>query len=492
MMVLTTQSILCTIFGIFISQTLYRILSRLYLHPLRKFPGPILAAITGWYRFYFDIVANGQYIFHIHDLETTYNSRIIRVSHNHLHINDPDFYHEVFKPGTAFHRDPAFYTSLPFSNSVASLTDFHHHSLRRKKLNPAFTPSAVQSSLSTLITNIEDIGETLSRACRDGRPLNIQRLFVYLSVSKRFNFSSPELLLPRETHQPPPPVLLQWIVPGYVRMRKVQGPPPPPASHEPEPLTPANSKYCASNLASIQEGREQAHRDSNPDKRTLCDILLADGAESTSTEDFIDEAVLFMFAGADTTSYALANAVYYLLSSPRVLQTLQRELQGVDAQMRAHDWAAVRRLRYLSAVIDETLRISCPAPGVLPRIVPQGGCVIAGLGFIPGGTTISTSHSSISRNATIFRNPRIYQPERWLSEESNGLDHWKVQFSKGPYACIGMKLAQMEMTMALAYLFNRFELALYETDAESMRVSDWIVAANREPVRVRVVRDAWG
>ncbi|PYI24703.1 cytochrome P450 [Aspergillus violaceofuscus CBS 115571] len=387
------------------------------------------------------------------------DSRIIRISHNHLHINDPDFYHEVFKPGTAFHRDPAFYTSLPFSNSVASLTDFHHHSLRRIKLNPAFTPSAVQSSLSTLIINIEDIGETLSRACRHGRPLNIQRLFVYLSlnmISDRIFGRSLRISHDQETlddlattlhflHRHTllflnfpllgklvnllPQWLLHWIVPGYVRMRKVRSAfmllekakkGLLPAFHESEPLTPANSKYCASNLASIQEGREQANRDPNPDKRTLCDILLADGAESTSTGDFIDEAVLFMFAGADTTSYALANAVYHLLSSPRVLQTLQRELQNVDAQIRAHDWAA---------------------------------------------TTVSTSHLSISRNATIFRNPRIYQPERWLSEGANGLDHWKVQFSKGP-------LAQMEMTMTLAYLFNRFDLVLYGTGAESMRVSD--------------------
>lgn len=49
-------------------------LYRLFLHPLAKFPGPRLAAVTSWYEGYYEIVKNGQYTRHISRLHDHYGN----------------------------------------------------------------------------------------------------------------------------------------------------------------------------------------------------------------------------------------------------------------------------------------------------------------------------------------------------------------------------------------------------------------------------------
>lgn len=47
---------------------------RLFLHPLAKFPGPKLAALTRYYEAYYDVVQNGQYTFKIAELHREYGT----------------------------------------------------------------------------------------------------------------------------------------------------------------------------------------------------------------------------------------------------------------------------------------------------------------------------------------------------------------------------------------------------------------------------------
>lgn len=45
---------------------------RLFLSPLAAFPGPKIAALTGFYEFYYDFFKGGKYIFEIEKMHKAY------------------------------------------------------------------------------------------------------------------------------------------------------------------------------------------------------------------------------------------------------------------------------------------------------------------------------------------------------------------------------------------------------------------------------------
>jgi hypothetical protein len=56
-----------------LSATVVQVMKRLYSHPLARYPGPLLAASTMWYKTYYDIVMDGgpgwaEHLEHLHSV----------------------------------------------------------------------------------------------------------------------------------------------------------------------------------------------------------------------------------------------------------------------------------------------------------------------------------------------------------------------------------------------------------------------------------------
>jgi cytochrome P450 len=103
-----------------------------------------------------------------------------------------------------------------------------------------------------------------------------------------------------------------------------------------------------------------------------------------SKEAVVDESMLALIAGSDTTGTALANAMFYLITHPECMSRLRAELDAAAGEGAAQNADAegdrLAELKYLQAVINETLRLQPVGPNGVQRKAPEAGgpVVVAG------------------------------------------------------------------------------------------------------------------
>jgi len=66
-----TATMLCGIY--FVVRCIYN----LYFHPLRKIPGPRIAAMTSFYDFWYDVVKGGTYLWEIRRMHEIYGKMAV-------------------------------------------------------------------------------------------------------------------------------------------------------------------------------------------------------------------------------------------------------------------------------------------------------------------------------------------------------------------------------------------------------------------------------
>lgn len=108
-----------------------------------------------------------------------------------------------------------------------------------------------------------------------------------------------------------------------------------------------------------------------------------EGGQGMSRGEMLNNAAVMVVAGSETTSSVLCGATFLLCASGKAQKAAQ-EVRSAYSNPHEMDLVSVSQLKYLTAVIDETLRMYPAVPGQPPRVVPAGGAVVCGK-FVPEG-----------------------------------------------------------------------------------------------------------
>lgn len=155
---------------------------RLYFSPISKIPGPKLAALTLWYEFYYDVVKQGRYTWRIGEMHEKYGP-IVRINPYEVHINDPDYYNEIYT-GPSKRREKWAWSANMFGTSSSFFSAISHdlHRRRRAPFNPFFSRASVQK-LEYMIKDV--VGQLCSRleGFRETKePVNLRHAFAAVTM----------------------------------------------------------------------------------------------------------------------------------------------------------------------------------------------------------------------------------------------------------------------------------------------------------------------
>lgn len=185
------------------------------------------------------------------------------------------------------------------------------------------------------------------------------------------------------------------------------------------------------------------------------------------------EGALLVLAGTESPAKSLNMVFYHLLANAQILSRLREELSTVA---RPASWTQLEQLPYLTAVIEEAHRLSFGVTARTARIAretliytPTAHSSNTGKSFrIPAGTPMSTTTLSAHTAPSVFPNPFVFNPERWLGEEGRKLQKYQMSFGKGSRKCLGIELARAEMYLVTAALVQGFDMSLWKTEASDV------------------------
>jgi len=178
-------------------------------------------------------------------------------------------------------------------------------------------------------------------------------------------------------------------------------------------------------------------------------------------DEMTAQAFVFFLAGFDSISTAMCFMTYHIGVDPNVQNKLREEIDDVLRRTNGKPtYEAINRMKYLDAVINESLRLypfvsfldrRCVKETELPPATPNGEPIT-----LKPGASVWFPTFSLHRDPKYYPHPDKFDPDRFLNGNVDNSVY--MPFGIGLRMCIGNRFALMEAKIMLFYLLWHYDL----------------------------------
>ncbi|KAF8206094.1 cytochrome P450 [Mycena galopus ATCC 62051] len=227
----------------------------------------------------------------------------------------------------------------------------------------------------------------------------------------------------------------------------------------------------------MQEGEKTEHTNEIQDRLVEEGESLLDHLVNYTDDHTIlrDEILNITAAGRDTTAGLLTFTIYMLAEHTNVLTKLRAEILRIVGPVARPTYDNFRDMKYLRAVLNETLRLYCPVPfnvrTALQPILFRPSSKDAPPLFIPAGTRCAFTTILMHRRTDLWGPDAVeFDPERFLDERLHKYltpnPFIFLPFNAGPRICLGQQFAYHEASFFLVRLLQTFSSVSLDLDAQ--------------------------
>jgi len=376
---------------------LYTAYYNLFLHPLRSYPGPLLwrASSLPWK---LNLLRGTMH----HDLMRFHQmyGDTVRIKPDEISFANAQAWKDIHAhvPGRPeFLKDPVRLPLAP--NGVMSIlvSDTRNHARFRSLFGHAFSDKGLRGQEANIVKYADLLVEVLKDVAGTGKSVEMVHYYnmaIFDSIGALAFGESFNSLVDRSLHP--------WVDAIHKNLKSVA------ISHVLrsmgiEFLTPyvlpreLRGKRAENYTYAMEKMQHRLQK--TGDQGDFWDrVVIKSADDNTSGQgmspgEMLNNAAVMVVAGSETTSSLLCGCTFLLCRFGR-MDKAAREIRSTFAKSEDINLVAVSRLPYLTAVIDEALRMYPAVPGQPPRVVPAGGMVVCGK-FVPEGVCIlSTLNSS--------------------------------------------------------------------------------------------------